>query len=477
MSMKRAIGYYAAGIIAAIAFVIFAELIWLPASIATSSDGKQWIDRIDGLLYGLAVIPLLWGAGAWAGNRSLKRGQASNVHKRGLVLKLLRYIIISLSLAAVVLIVIQPDRVIYILGLLIADMLLIFVDMLWTETVSIRSSTVAGRRLRFPRLSLLVLLLTAVVFVVLAYPTAYRVTYPAMTMPMSRYAHVEGGSAKGSISGVLVFERVAFPVDFLYGRILPEYTFEHKSKNEPPLTEAYTQVVTMKTDANDVASAIAMQKAGIGQGVTTTGVRVVSVGSDSAAQGVLIAGDVIKQMDGREVNSVDAMTAYMIESVVPESKVSVVLVRGKEQLSVEVPTRLAEATDTTPARPVFGISVENEQHMDIPRLVQYRHYIAHIGGPSHGAMLTLALIDQLTPGGVTHGVKVAGTGTIEADGSIGLVGGIPQKAYAVSRTDAEVFFVPAKSLQAAKEAAPNLLIVPVQTIDDVIQWLAEHPKD
>jgi PDZ domain-containing protein len=91
-------------------------------------------------------------------------------------------------------------------------------------------------------------------------------------------------------------------------------------------------------------------------------------------------------------------------------------------------------------------------------------------------MLTLAFIDQLTPGGVTNGHRVAGTGTIEMDGSIGMVGGIPQKAYAVSRTEADVFFVPAEAAEAAAKAAPTLNIVAVSHIDEVLDWLNKHNR-
>jgi PDZ domain-containing protein len=165
------------------------------------------------------------------------------------------------------------------------------------------------------------------------------------------------------------------------------------------------------------------------------------------------------------------MVAMMESDIRAGDSVKVSVRRGAEKLAVAV---TAAASEDKPGRSVFGISIQPEVELDTPRTVAYNEYMAHVGGPSHGAMLTLAMIDQLTPGGVTKGLRIAGTGTIEADGSIGMVGGVPQKAYAVSRTEADVFFVPLEGEEAAKTAAPELRIVAVSHIDDVLDWLQEH---
>ncbi|MBW7455556.1 hypothetical protein K0U00_16145, partial [Paenibacillus sepulcri] len=91
-------------------------------------------------------------------------------------------------------------------------------------------------------------------------------------------------------------------------------------------------------------------------------------------------------------------------------------------------------------------------------------------------ILALTLINQLTPGGVTYGNRVAGTGTLDAAGAVGPIGGIEQKAYAVDQTDADVFFVPAGQEQDARKGAPDLNIVPVHSLDEILNWLKSHPR-
>ncbi|MCM3627140.1 PDZ domain-containing protein [Paenibacillus glycanilyticus] len=473
--MIRHARYYLFGMIIVLLFVLAAELIWLPAPLRTSS-GMLWIDMIDELLYGLAIIPLFWGFGALTGIRRLWSDRGSYGRpRRSWMLLLIRGLLLAVSAAGLLFLLMKPDELIIGLGVLGVALLLLFADLIWSDTVY-RRLVGTGGGLRWPWRSLAWLLVTAALFGCLAYPTNYNVTYPGLTMAMNRYAHVDGGKPEGSISGVLVFERIAVPADWLYAKLLPKYSFEKRSKDEPPLTESYSEVVQMKQGADDVAGAIAMGKAGIGKGIELTGARVLAIADNAPAKSLIKAGDVIIALNGKSISNMTELTDYMVNQVKPGDRVEVTLRRGQETVKVQVPTGEAEAAGDLPKRAAFGIGAQNDWHADIPRQIEYRHYIAHIGGPSHGAMLTLALIDQLTPGGVTHGVRVAGTGTIEPDGSIGLVGGIPQKAYAVSRTDADVFFVPVASLEEAKAAAPGLNIVPVKTIDEVLDWLKAHPR-
>src|SRR5690606_27520587 len=142
-----------------------------------------------------------------------------------------------------------------------------------------------------------------------------------------------------------------------------------------------------------------------------------------------------------------------------------------EQLK-EVQVR-ANASQADSQKAALGIYIEQAVTVNQPLSVDYIPYIAHFGGPSHGAMLTIALLDQLQHGQLVGSKHIAGTGTIEIDGSIGMVGGIKQKAYAVSRSDADVFFVPEQAVELAKQGAPGLQVVGVSHIIDIINWLAE----
>jgi PDZ domain-containing protein len=97
--------------------------------------------------------------------------------------------------------------------------------------------------------------------------------------------------------------------------------------------------------------------------------------------------------------------------------------------------------------------------------------VGEIGGPSAGLALTLAILDILSNGQLTGGQMVAATGTIGFDGTVGDVGGVAQKAVAVRRVGAHVFFVPADQTKEALSEAGSMKIYPVKTLEQALNDL------
>jgi len=457
--MRSAGKWYWTGIILAFAYIAAAELIWVPDPLRWPG-GLTWLETIDALLYAPALISLLWIGGAVAAWRGDDRAGSRFLRK------LPRAMVAVSGAAALIAIATAPKTVTVGIGLLVVNWLFVLTDMLVIELSD------RGRRRRWPVRTSAALVVQLVLLAVFALPIPYNVTYPGLTMDMNHYARAEGGSANGQLTGVLVFDRRAVPLDWLMSHVLSIYELSPVPPNEPPLREAYAEVVAMKAEAETVAAAVAFGKLGLGRGAEANGVNVNAVAEQAAARGVLKAGDRIVAIERRPTPDIAALTEAMLE-VKPGSSVKAQLVRGGQNISLAVPTGLAE-DDNGKQRAVFGVSVETSYQYNIPRQIKFERPFAHIGGPSHGAMLALTIIDQLTSGGVSNGWRIAGTGTIEPDGSVGPVGGVRQKAYAVARTDAELFFVPASEEEEARLGAPAMRIVPVRTLDDMLQWLKSH---
>jgi len=101
------------------------------------------------------------------------------------------------------------------------------------------------------------------------------------------------------------------------------------------------------------------------------------------------------------------------------------------------------------------------------------------GGPSGGLLTTLAYLDASTPGDLTGGKTIAGTGTIALTGEVGEIGGAQFKIVGARDAGADVFFAPAGSnaREAAQSSARNHLgipVVPVATIRQALDWLCAH---
>ena len=99
----------------------------------------------------------------------------------------------------------------------------------------------------------------------------------------------------------------------------------------------------------------------------------------------------------------------------------------------------------------------------------------NIGGPSAGLAFTLAILDSLSSGNLTGGHRVAATGTISPDGTVGPVGGVREKTVAVQRAGAQIFFVPAAEYgDALSVARPGLQVVPVNSLAQVLSILTHR---
>jgi PDZ domain-containing protein len=87
-------------------------------------------------------------------------------------------------------------------------------------------------------------------------------------------------------------------------------------------------------------------------------------------------------------------------------------------------------------------------------------------------MYALGVIDMLTPGELTKGHVIAGTGTIDPDGNVGAIGGVRQKMVGAAAAGAEYAFVPADNIEAAETAPVNgLTMVPVSNLQDALDFL------
>jgi PDZ domain-containing protein len=186
------------------------------------------------------------------------------------------------------------------------------------------------------------------------------------------------------------------------------------------------------------------------------------------AAGVLELGDTILEVDGVPIGSM-ADISPIIEGRAVGSDLLVRVSRGGEPLDVVV--ELAERTDT-PGVAMIGVILGELTEPPFPLDIR----AGDIGGPSAGMMHTLAIIDTLTKGEMTKGRVIAGTGTIQLDGSVGAIGGIRQKVVAAEAAGATYILVPTDNYERALTAERSSIeIIPVASIDEAVEFLEGLP--
>jgi len=185
-------------------------------------------------------------------------------------------------------------------------------------------------------------------------------------------------------------------------------------------------------------------------------------------------GDTITAFDGIEIPTLSDLMP-IIADYSPGDVVDVTVTPHKTTESVTKKIELMVSPDD-PNRTIIGVWPADTRTVDLPFEVDID--TDSIGGPSAGLSFTLALLDELTAGELTGGVKVAATGTIDGDESIGAIGALRQKTVAVKASGATVFLVPSaqtpEELSAARRVAGSKLrIVPVANLTEALKVLEE----
>jgi PDZ domain-containing protein len=186
------------------------------------------------------------------------------------------------------------------------------------------------------------------------------------------------------------------------------------------------------------------------------------VSADGPAKDALQPGDELVAINGVAVDSVAAVQ----EAVGGASPGTTVEVRYRRGGDVE-----NTAAITLGARPDNAekgyLGIGSVEEADVDFTIDFN--LADIGGPSAGLMFSLAVVDKLSPGELNGGDFIAGTGTIEANGEVGPIGGIPYKMAAAREAGATTFLVPEKNCDEASQHTPDgLRLVKVITLDDAV---------
>ncbi len=225
---------------------------------------------------------------------------------------------------------------------------------------------------------------------------------------------------------------------------------------EQEFQQALSQMDTSKIDAAVVALT---RYAGYPE-QHGPGLLVEDVFAKTPAEGKIFAGDVITAVDGRSVDDPDRLGS-MIQAAGVGYPVTLTIEAGGKTRRVS----LAPAKVPGVEHPVIGVSLVN--NFPFPLTIDS----GNIGGPSAGLMWTLGVVDLLTPGDLTDGRTVAGTGEITVEGKVLPIGGVEEKVVAAERAGATIFFVPVKDAAAARSVANRIVLVPVSTYLDAVTYL------
>ena len=212
------------------------------------------------------------------------------------------------------------------------------------------------------------------------------------------------------------------------------------------------------------------------------GVYVLNVADNSTFKNVLQIADTLPGVNGKTFESSKELIDY-VGGVKRGDKVSVSYISdGKSKTAEGKIVKLSNGKN--------GIGIGLTDHTEVNSPVKVAFSTEGVGGPSAGLMFTLAIYDQVYGENMRNGRVIAGTGTIESDGSVGDIGGAGLKVISAAQAGAEIFFVPnnpvdeavkkkdpsaktnyEEAKEAAKKIGTDMKIVPVTTLQEAIDYL------
>ncbi|MDQ0231288.1 SepM family pheromone-processing serine protease [Metabacillus malikii] len=307
----------------------------------------------------------------------------------------------------------------------------------------------------------------------------YYVTKPGMAFELGPIIEVETGYQEvGSFSLTTVRIGRANPITYLWA-LLKEYHYilpitEMKNKNETD-DDYYKRQLTSMENSKESAISIAYKKANKKISALFNGIYVNAISENMPADGKLKVGDRIIKIDNFEFQSVEEFMQY-IENKELGNEVEIHYEREGKQKQVTL--KLA-AFPNDPSKIGIGISLLPDKELLVKPDIKIN--TEEIGGPSAGLMMALEIYNQLIKEDITKGYKIAGTGTISADGKIGPIGGISQKIVAADKEGIEIFFAPheesnsssnyQEAIKVAKKINTKMKVVPVSSFDDAVKYL------
>jgi Lon-like protease len=224
-------------------------------------------------------------------------------------------------------------------------------------------------------------------------------------------------------------------------------------------SEEIAQQQMLQSQQDAIAAALTV----VGRDYTQQ-ISVVEASAGGASEGILQKDDVLQSMNNVPITSLEVLRDALAANGTDKPALIEILRDGKLQTVKVTPTIGTGEV----AGPVLGIQIMTTYQFPFEVQIQ----LDRVGGPSAGQIFALAIIDKLTPGALTGGNIVAGTGTVDPDGMVGPIGGIQQKMFAAKGAGAKYFLAPESNCDEVTGHIPNgLQVFAVKTLGDSLAVL------
>ncbi|MBE9389784.1 SepM family pheromone-processing serine protease [Vagococcus salmoninarum] len=338
--------------------------------------------------------------------------------------------------------------------------------------------------------SILMIVLSVMVIASVVIRLPYYIEVPGSAENVRDFVSVDGqrNNEEGSYMLTTVGIRQGTLVSLIAAKFLPFQEIVSKQDLMGESTdEEFDEISKFQmTSSENMAKKVALDLAKEPYEFQYKGVYVLNVLSQSKFAKELKMGDIVYQVDEQEFKNSQEFMDYVSSKKVGEELTIKFRRDGVEKSATGALIELEGQK-----RAGIGITLVDHSELETQREVNIK--TEDIGGPSAGLMFTLELYDLLASKDSRKGREIAGTGTINEDGTVGSIGGIDKKIVAADRAGATIFFAPAEEYSeeimkdnpdlltnyqeaviAANEIKTKMKVVPVKTVHDALDYLEKN---
>jgi len=308
----------------------------------------------------------------------------------------------------------------------------------------------------------------------------YYAIQPGTAQPVQPFIKVPASKAHPVIRPVLltdVQEARVTALNYLFFKVQSNtalYSVPSVTGGTPP-SELDAQGALQMSQAEASAKTAALRYLGYTVTANPSGAVIAGTFAGTPADGVLNVSDVVTAVDGNATPTALALT-QALASHHPGQTVTFTVRKGGTGPSGPVALTLKRTTVELGGRTAtLDVGILPQDQIDYTFPFPISIDVTNIGGPSAGLAMTLGVIDTLSGGKLTGGHTVAATGTMDAAGDVGDVGGVPQKTVAVENAHATIFLVPpGEYADARSKQKSGLKVYPVSTLAQALRALAAN---
>ena len=313
------------------------------------------------------------------------------------------------------------------------------------------------------------ILILVIVGIIANYPLPYYIEAPGGTIDITNRIDIDGGYiSKGSLNLLYVTEYRGNVMTYLMGLVLPSFDIEKQEERQisnESAQDIYIRNRVMLENSIDNATILAYRHAN--KTVNITGYNNVILANYNDND--LKIGDNIISIDDVKVsNLIDIKNE--LDKKEANQTITISIMRDNKEHSFKV--KLDDEKK-------LGIIVQTDYEYELDPEINIKFKTSE-SGSSGGLMLALSIYNAITSEDITHGFKVAGTGTIDIEGNVGEIGGIKYKIMGAVRNKMDLVFVPTanydEAIKVKKEHNYDIDIIKVNTFEEALNYLNNLSK-